>query len=454
MRRAPPPGRRPARWYRSAVPAVPDPLPVTPIGPFDAEVRVPGSKSLTNRALAVAALADGRSELRGALVAEDRTVMVDGLRALGVRVDGGDDDTTLIVHGTGGRVPAHEAQLDLRLSGTAIRFLAAIAALGEGRYRLDGTARMRERPIGDLLVALRALGADARDEFGSGCPPVVIEAHGLDGGTVAVAGGRSSQYLSALLMVAPAARGPVRIEVEGELLSKPFADMTVAVMDAFGVSVRRDGYRSFDVTPGRYRPHVHGIEADAMAAGYFWAAAAVTGGRVRTPGVGRAGVQGDRRLADVLAEMGCTVRWEDEAVEVEGPAAGRLRGGTFDLNDMPDQAQTLAVVGLFADAPVRIENVWNLRIKETDRLRALARELGRLGAEVVEEEDAIEVHPLAAGALRLPVAIDTYGDHRMAMAFAVAGLRLPGLSLRDPGCVAKTYPGFFQDWSALAERGG
>lgn len=433
---------------------VPDPLPVTPIGPFDAEVRVPGSKSLTNRALAVAALADGRSELHGALVADDRTVMVEGLRALGVRIDGGHADTALIVHGTGGRVPAREADLDLRLSGTAIRFLAAIAALGEGRYRLDGTARMRERPIGDLLEALRALGAEARDELGSGCPPIVVHAHGLDGGTVRVAGGRSSQFLSALLMVAPAARAPVRIEVDGELLSKPFADMTVAVMHAFGVSIERDGYRAFEVAPARYQPRVYPVEADAMAAGYFWAAAAVTGGRVRTPGVGRDSVQGDRRLADVLATMGCTVRWAADAVEVEGPAAGRLRGGTFDLNDMPDQAQTLAVVGLFADEPVRIENVWNLRIKETDRLNALARELARLGADVVEGEDAIEVRPLVPGSIRLPVAIDTYGDHRMAMAFAVAGLRLPGVALRDPGCVAKTYPGFFQDWAALAPRGG
>lgn len=444
-----------ARWAGGilrAVFEVPDPLPVIPVGPVDAEVRVPGSKSITNRALAVAALAEGRSELHGALVAEDRTVMVEGLRALGVRVDGGHDDEALIVHGGGARIPAPEAELDLRLSGTAIRFLTAIAALGEGRYRLDGTARMRERPIDDLLAALRTLGADARDELGSGCPPVVVQASGLGGGTVEIAGNRSSQFLSALLMVAPAARGPVRIDVTGELLSKPFADMTVGVMAAFGVDVDRDGYRSFSVSPARYVPRVYAIEADAMAAGYFWAAAAVTGGRVRTPGVGRASVQGDRRLADVLGAMGCAVRWKDDAVEVEGPAAGRLRGGTFDLNDMPDQAQTLAVVGLFADAPVRIENVWNLRIKETDRLSALARELSRLGAQVTEEEDAIEVHPLEPGRVQLPVAIDTYGDHRMAMAFAIAGLRLPGVSLRDPGCVAKTYPGFFRDWATLAER--
>ena len=429
------------------MPAVPDPLPLVPTGPVDLELRVPGSKSLTNRALAVAALADGVSELTGALVAEDRSVMADGLRELGIEVQGEGEEIS--VHGAAGRIPAREAELDLRLSGTAIRFLAAICALGEGSYRLDGNARMRERPIGDLLGALRELGADAVDETGSGCPPVRIEASGLRGGTVHVAGGRSSQYLSALLMVAPAADGPVRLEVEGELLSKPFADMTIGVMEAFGVDVAREGYAAFEVTPARYRSRSYEIEADAMAAGYFWAAAAVTGGRVRTLGVGSASVQGDRRLADVLDAMGCRTRWDADGVEVVGPSAARLRGGTFDLNDMPDQAQTLAVCALFADAPVRIENVWNLRIKETDRLAALTLELGRLGATIVEEEDALTIHPLEAGAVRVPVTIETYGDHRMAMAFAVAGLRLPGVSLRDPGCVAKTYPAFFEDWSRL-----
>lgn len=421
-----------------------DPLPLAPVGPVDVTMRVPGSKSLTNRALAVAALADGVSELHGALVAEDRTVMADGLRRLGIPVDG--EGATVRVHGAGGRVPAAEAELDLRLSGTAIRFLAAICSLGRGRYRLDGTERMRERPIEDLLTALRRLGADATSVAGDGCPPVRIEGRGLRGGRVTVAGERSSQYLSALLMVAPAADAPVRLEVEGELLSRPFVDMTIRVMGAFGVPVARDGYRAFEVAPARYRARRYQVEADAMAAGYFWAAAAVTGGRARTPGVGASSAQGDRRLADVLAEMGCRVGWSEDACEVVGPPGGRLRGGTFDLNDMPDQAQTLAVCGLFADRPVRIDNVWNLRIKETDRLRALALELGRLGARVDEEEAAIVVHPLRAGEAR-PAELETYGDHRMAMALAVAGLRLPGLALRDPGCVAKTYPGFFADWA-------
>ena len=428
---------------------LPDPLPLSTVGPVDATVRVPGSKSLTNRALAVAALADGASALDGALVAEDRAVMAEGLRRLGIPVIG--EGTEVRVEGAGGRIPAAVADLDLRLSGTAIRFLTAICALGAGRYRLDGTARMRERPIADLLAALRALGADVHDETGSGCPPVVVRGRGLPGGTARVAGGRSSQYLSALLIAAPAARGPVRLEVEGTLLSRPFVDMTLQVMAAFGVEVERDGYHAFQVQPRRYRPRRYEVEADAMAAGYVWAAAAVTGGRVRTPGVGAGSAQGDRRLADVLAEMGCTTLWSEDGCEVRGPT-GALRGGVFDLNDMPDQAQTLAVCALFADRPVRIENVWNLRIKETDRLHALARELARLGARVDEEEDALTVHPLGPGDA-VPAVIETYGDHRMAMAFAVAGLRLDGLALRDPGCVAKTYPGFFADWERLGGVG-
>lgn len=424
-------------------------LPLTPTGPVDVDMVVPGSKSLTNRALLVAALADGESVLEGALVAEDTAVMVAGLRRLGIAIADDEDGTTLRVAGRAGRVPAAGAELDLRLSGTSIRFLSALCAVGSGRYRLDGTARMRERPIEDLLAGLRALGADARSEHGTGCPPVVVQGSGLEGGRADVVGGRSSQFLSALLMVAPAARGTVTLDVDGELASKPFADMTLGVMEAFGVSPRRDGYRRFEVAPATYRSRVYRVEGDAMAAGYFWAAAAVTGGRVRVANVGSNSVQGDRRLAEVLARMGCTVAWSADACEVQGPVGGRLRGGSFDLNDMPDQAQTLAVAALFADAPVRIDHVWNLRIKETDRLRAMATELSRLGARVDEEEDALTVHPLAdTGAT--PAVIETYGDHRMAMAFAVAGLRLEGLRVRDPSCVAKTYPGFWHDWSRLA----
>jgi 3-phosphoshikimate 1-carboxyvinyltransferase len=414
---------------------------------LDATLRVPGSKSLTNRALLVAALASGESVLEGALQAEDSEVMIAALRALGVDVASSSDGTTLRVEGRGGAWRPGPLDLDLRLSGTAIRFLTAAVALGEGRYRLDGTARMRERPIVDQLDAMRGLGVAATSERGDGCPPVVVDAAGLPGGRAIVDGGRSSQYLSALLMVAPYAAGPVELEVTGDVQSKPFIDMTLAVMDAFGVQVDRDGYHRFSVAPGRYRARTYGVEGDAMAAGYFWAAAAASGGRVVTTGLGAATVQGDAAFTEVLARLGCRVRSERDRVTVEGPAGGRLRAGRFDLNDLPDQAQTLAVLALFADGPVTIDDVPNLRIKETDRLRALATELRRFGAQVEDRRDGLTVVPPAAPPGR--VEVETYGDHRMAMAFAVAGVRWPGVTLRDPGCVAKTYPGFFDDWRRI-----
>jgi 3-phosphoshikimate 1-carboxyvinyltransferase len=422
-------------------------LTLTPFATLDAALDVPGSKSLTNRALILAALAEGTSTLTGGLIADDSEVMVRALRQLGIGVEV--DGTSYTVAGRGGEIPAAGADLDLKLSGTSIRFLTAVTALGRGRFVLDGNARMRERPIQDLLNALTPLGARLGTLYETGCPPVVVEASGLVGGTTRVAGDSSSQYLSALLMVAPYAEGPVEIEVVGELLSKPFLDMTLALMADFGVEVAREGYTHFRVEPGRYRALSYRIEGDAMAAGYFWAAAAVTGGTVRIGNVGSDSVQGDRRLADVLAAMGCEVRWGAHETRVTGPSDGRLRGGTFDLNDMPDQAQTLAVVALFADAAVRIENIWNLRIKETDRLSAMATELQKFGVRAIEERDALTVVPLEQSPG--PVEVATYDDHRMAMAFAVAGARLDGVTLLDPGCVAKTYPRFFEDWQGLRD---
>ncbi len=429
----------------------PDTLPIAPKPPVDADVRVPGSKSLTNRALVVAALARGVSVLEGCLVAEDSLVMLAALGELGFEVTRA--GTTVTVHGQGGRIPAEAAQLDLRLSGTSIRFLTALVSLGQGRFVLDGNERMRERPIQDLLSALSALGGDAQTQFETGCPPVVVSASGLGGGAAAVAGNSSSQYLSALLLAAPYARTPVTLTVTGELQSKPFIDMTLKLMADFGVVVERDGCARFSVPTGVYTARSYSVEGDAMAAGYLWAAAAITGGRVRVENVGSASVQGDRRLADVLAQMGCAVTWTDVSCEVAAPAGG-LRGGTFDLNDMSDQAQTLAVVALFADRPTRIENIWNLRIKETDRLGALRTELTRLGAQVEEGHDFLVVHPLsktrpAETDTHTDTYIETYGDHRMAMAFALAGLRLPGVVIRDPACVGKTFPDFFEVLASL-----
>jgi 3-phosphoshikimate 1-carboxyvinyltransferase len=413
---------------------------------FDVELALPGSKSITNRALLIAALAEGRSVLEGALVADDAAVMRSALVRLGARVDalgsrpGGED---LAIVGVAGRWPAPECTLDVALSGTALRFLTPAVSLGRGRFRLDGTERMRERPIEDQLATLRDLGVDARSELGNGCPPVVVAADGFPGGVAAVSGGQSSQFLSGLLLAAPYAREGVTLEVTGALQSKPFVDLTVALMEAFGVRVERDGYRHFHVPPGRYRSRRYAIEGDAMAAGYFWAAAALRGGRVTTRGLGAGSVQGDVALLDVLAALGCSVARETDAVRVEGPPPGALRGGRFDLNACPDQAQTLAVLALGASAPVHIDNVWNLRIKETDRLRALAIELRRLGAQVEERVDGLSVEPLAGPPT--PGVVATYGDHRMAMAFAVAGVRWGGVAIDDPGCVSKTYPGFWDD---------
>ena len=424
----------------------PDTVTVAPPTRVDKTLSVPGSKSLTNRALVVAALADGVTTLRGGLVAEDSEVMVRALTDLGIEVKV--DGTTFTVHGRGGRIPNANVELDLRLSGTSVRFLTALVALGRGRYVLDGNERMRQRPIQDLLSALKPLGVTTGTRFETGSPPVVVEASGLRGGETTISGERSSQYLSALLMTAPYAENPVTVRVTGELQSKPFIDMTVKLMSDFGVGLERRGYETFTVHPAVYEPRDYLVEGDAMAAGYFWAAAAVTGGRVKVQNVGAASVQGDKRLAEVLGEMGCTVVWTLESCEVVGPPPGELMGGTFDLNDMPDQAQTLAVVALFACQPVRIENVWNLRIKETDRLSALHTELKKFGAQVEEGDDFIVVHPLL-GELPKGVEVDTYGDHRMAMAFALAGLRVENVTIRDPACVAKTFPEFFEVLGAL-----
>lgn len=425
-------------------------LPIGPQGAVRGRLRVPGSKSLTNRALVLAALADGPSRLRNVLVAEDSEVMITALQDLGVTIER--EANALSVSGLGGPPRVTRASLDLRLSGTSIRFLAALVASGRGDFILDGNQRMRQRPIQDLLDALNALGAEAESVNADGCPPVRIQAHGLAGGRASVAGDKSSQFLSALLMAAPYARSSVRLEVTGELLSKPFVDMTLDLMTAFGARVEREGYRSFTIPPGRYQGRDYVVEGDAMAAGYFWAAAAVTGGKVRIDNLGAETRQGDARLAAVLGEMGCVVEWGAGWCEVAGPPPGSLAGGSFDLNDMPDQAQTLAVVGLFANQAVRIENVANMRIKETDRLAAMTAELRRLGATVEERDDGLTVQPLV-GAPPAPVDLETYGDHRMAMALAVAGARVPNVRIQDPACVEKTYPAFFEDFLGLLAGG-
>jgi 3-phosphoshikimate 1-carboxyvinyltransferase len=404
----------------------------------DATVRVPGSKSITNRALLIAALADGESVLSGALFSDDTRYMAEALRALGAGVEADEGAARLAVAGTGGVWPAARADLWAGNAGTTMRFLTAALCLGRGRYRIDGSARMRERPIQDLLDALAQLGARVRAENGDGCPPVVVEAEGLGGGTIEIRGERSSQFVSAVLQAAPYAAADVTLGLSGELIAKPYVDMTISVMRAFGVEVDREGYERFHVAaPQEYRGRTYAIEPDASSAHYFWAAAALTGGRVRVEGLGRDSLQGDVRFAELLEAMGAEVRWEPSAVEVSGPE--RLSGIDVDLNALSDTAPTLAVLGAFTTGPVRLRNVAHLRWQESDRLHAVATELARLGVTVEELADGIEVRPSAVR----PGLVRTYDDHRIAMSFALIGLRVAGVRIEDPGCVAKTFPDFF-----------
>jgi 3-phosphoshikimate 1-carboxyvinyltransferase len=406
--------------------------------PPDATVRVPGSKSISNRALLVAALADGTSRLTGVLFSDDTRYMAKALQVLGVSVVADEASAGIEVTGCGGTWPAAQADLFVGNAGTAMRFLVAALCLGKGRYRIDGSARMRERPIQDLVDGLVQLGVRAGCELDSGCPPVVIEADGLPGGSAEMAGERSSQFVSAVLQAAPYARRDVCLRVRGELIAKPYVDMTIGVMHAFGVEVGRDGYAEFGVrSGGRYGARAYAVEPDASSAHYFLAAAALTAGRVRVEGLRRDSLQGDVRFADVLEQMGAAVRWYDDAIEVTGPP--QLAGIDVDLNALSDTAPTLAVLGAFARAPVRIHNVAHLRWQESDRLRAVATELARLGVEVEESSDGLAVYPskVQSGCVR------TYDDHRIAMAFALAGLVVPGIAIDDPGCVAKTFPDFF-----------
>jgi 3-phosphoshikimate 1-carboxyvinyltransferase len=429
---------------------------VEPIeGPLDATVSVPGSKSLTNRALVCAALADGVSAIEGALVADDTEAMASALRAIGAGIgpgpsgregEGAAAPAGLTVTGTGGVLAPGPLDLDLRLSGTSSRFLLPVVALGRGRYRLDGRPPLRARPMGPLLAAIEALGARVEAHGPAGNLPVTVVAPGhLIGGQLDVPGDTSSQYVSGLLLAAPYLREGLSVRVSTRLVGRPFVEMTVAVMAAFGARVAASddaGHPTFTVRPGRYRGTVYPVEPDASAASYFLAAAAACGGRVTIQGLREGTVQGDARFADVLAAMGATVVRSARATTVIGPA--RLSGlGDVDLAAMPDMAQTLAVVAVFADGPTRVRGIGFIRGHETDRIAATVRELRRCGVDAREEPDGFVVHP----GIPQPARVRTYDDHRMAMSFALLGLRVPGIEIEDPDCVAKTFPGY---WETLA----
>ena len=424
-----------------------------PPGPIDIAVRPPGSKSLSNRAAIVASLADGVSMLSGVLDSEDTRVMRDALDRLGLTVELDPRAETLRIEGQGGRFPndgreSGSVRLDLRNSGTSIRFLTAACAAAGGDYVLTGNARMQERPIADLAAALRQGGADVAAAE-TGCPPVTVRGGGLTGGEVTVRGDLSSQFLSGLLMAAPRASGDVTLRVEGELVSRPYVDMTLAVMRAFEADVTEPQPNTFLI---RSQPYItkrttYEIEPDASAASY-WLAAGALAGRATVQRLDRDSLQGDIRFADVLERMGARVEWKPGAVTVSQPEGGRLHGIDIDMGPISDTAQTAAVAAVFADSPTRIRGVEHMRHKETDRVAALVTELRRLGIEADEHVDGLTIHP-GVPVPKQPIA--TYDDHRMAMAFALTGLMTHGIEIADPGCVGKTYPRFWDDWDKHIE---
>ncbi|QNN24410.1 3-phosphoshikimate 1-carboxyvinyltransferase [Planctomycetales bacterium ZRK34] len=425
---------------------MPDQQPITPVDRFELTIDdLPGSKSLTNRALLLAALARGVSELTNVLFADDTRVMMAALGKLGFQLQVDEPKRSVVVHGLGGKIPAKDAELILGNAGTAMRFLTAACCLGHGTYTLDGIPRMRQRPIGQLVDPLRSLGAKIDYLGEDGFPPLEIHADGLagDGGSVHMSPTTSSQFVSALMQIAPCCLRDIELVFDDRPVSIPYIEMTAKLMELFGAETDCDRDWTRVSVPGSqtYEAMDYRIEPDASNASYFLAAAAITPmSAVRITGLGRGSVQGDAAFAHVLSRMGVTVEQRDAQTWLKGPRS--LRNIDIDLNAMPDMAQTLAIVTLFAEGPSVIRNIGNLRVKETDRLAALHAELTKLGATVRIDGDDLHITPPPGGQLT-PAAIDTYDDHRMAMAFAVAGLRSPGVVINDPACVNKTFPEYF-----------
>jgi 3-phosphoshikimate 1-carboxyvinyltransferase len=425
-----------------------DSRPIEPLeAPFDLVVDVPGSKSLTNRALVCAALAEGQSELTGVLFADDTEAMLDNVRRLGAEVRIGRDGSHVEVDGLAGRLRSGPVDLDARLSGTTSRFLLPVLAIGPGPYRLDGAPSLRDRPMSDGIDALRALDIHVEEEGEPGHLPVSVRGQRNDGSSLSIAGTASSQFLSGLLLVAPCLPDGTTLTVDGPLVSRPYVDMTIAVMRSFGAEVDERDDQAWFVHASGYRGTAYAIEPDASAASYFFAAAAITGGRVRVDGLGAGSLQGDLAFVNVLAEMGAKVTIDDHATTVEG--TGLLRGVEVDMQDFSDTAQTLAAAAVFADSPTRITGIGFIRKKETDRIGAVVRELARLGVAAEEETDGLVVRPDPTHGPAHGGVVETYDDHRMAMSFALIGLRVPGVAIADPGCVAKTFPDFFDVLDSL-----
>ena len=407
--------------------------------PLDATVAVPGSKSYTNRALLVAAMGRGVSTLTGALFSDDTRYMSASLRKLGIKIDANEKLATFDVHGTGGEIPVPSADLYIGNSGTTSRSLTAYVSLGHGTFVIDGDEPMRHgRPIADLLNALRHIGVSARSQFENGHLPVIVDADGLVGGKTRLDVSKSSQFLTALLLIAPYAKNGLEIEVIGNR-TMPYIDITVAVMAAFGVQVINENYKYFRIEGGQqYRPRVYTIEPDASNASYFFAAAALTGGRVTIQHLHTDSAQGDLQFVHILEQMGCQTAVSDTGITVTGPR--RLKGIDVDMRTISDTALTLAAIAPFADSPVTIRNIEHTRWQETDRIHAMVTELRKLGVPVVEHQDGLEISPSPI----TPAAIDTYEDHRVAMAFSLVGLKVPGIRINNPECVSKTFPNYFE----------
>jgi len=420
---------------------------IKPLAKIDTTLTVPGSKSLTQRALIAAALADGETTLKWPLTSEDTEYTSQALAAMGISVTQGQEEWK--VQGKSGKISEPAQDIFLGNNGTATRFLTSVAALGRGNFIINGDKRMTERPIKPLMEALTGWGVDIRSIHNTGCPPVSIKADGIKGGKTLLPEGKSSQYLSSLLLVAPYAAQPAELNVAGEVLSKPYVTMTLAVMKAFGIEVAANAeLNHFQIPQGCYRAHEYLVEGDASSASYFWAAAAITGGRVTVANVPSPSLQGDAALVDILAQMGCAVERSAKGITVIGTKD--LRGVTVDMGDCPDVVPTLAVVASQAKGRTVIKNIAHLRIKECDRLAVMVKELSKLGARMQELPDAMIIEGIEANSAPLAGAeIDTYNDHRIAMCFAVAGLVVPGIKVKGEECVAKSFPDFWKRFELL-----
>ncbi|KJY80987.1 3-phosphoshikimate 1-carboxyvinyltransferase [Vibrio nigripulchritudo] len=423
-------------------------LTLQPISLVSGEVNLPGSKSVSNRALLLAALASGKTRLTNLLDSDDIRHMLNALTKLGVTYQLSEDKTVCEVEGLGGSFNTEEAQeLFLGNAGTAMRPLAAALCLGSGEYVLTGEPRMKERPIGHLVDALKTAGADIEYLENENYPPLKIKGTGLKGGKVEIDGSISSQFLTAFLMSAPLAQDQIQIDIIGDLVSKPYIDITLHIMAQFGVKVENNNYQSFVIPAGQsYRsPGDFLVEGDASSASYFLAAAAIKGGEIKVTGIGKNSIQGDIQFADALEKMGAEIEWGDDYVISR---RGELKAVDLDFNHIPDAAMTIATAALFAEGTTAIRNVYNWRVKETDRLSAMATELRKVGAQVEEGEDYIIITPTSE--LR-HAAIDTYDDHRMAMCFSLVALSDTPVTINDPRCTSKTFPDYFDKLSSLSQ---